>query len=82
MPEDAPRRRGRPPAGGRGPAAWLQADIRLAPGNSGGPLADAGGRVVGINAMIVGGLGFAVPTHVVERFLGQIHRGGRGARAA
>jgi serine protease Do len=72
----------RPPDGGRGPAAWLQADIRLAPGNSGGPLADAGGRVVGINAMIVGGLGFAVPTHVVERFVSRITRGGRGARAA
>jgi serine protease Do len=72
----------RAPTGGRGPSAWLQADIRLAPGNSGGPLADAGGRVVGINAMIVGGLGFAVPTHVVERFLHEIGRAGRGARAA
>jgi serine protease Do len=72
----------RPPTAGRGPAAWLQADIRLAPGNSGGPLADAAGRVVGINAMIVGGLGFAVPTHVVEGFLNRIGRDGRGARAA
>lgn len=72
----------RPPTGRRGPTAWLQADIRLAPGNSGGPLADAAGRVVGINAMIVGGLGFAVPTHVVESFLDQVGRGGRGARAA
>src|SRR5689334_13856845 len=66
----------RPPTGGRGPGRWLQADIRLAPGNSGGPLADAGGRVVGINAMIVGGLGFAVPTHVVESFLNRIGRAG------
>jgi serine protease Do len=72
----------RPPTGGRGPSAWLQADIRLAPGNSGGPLADATGRVVGVNAMIVGGLGFAVPTHVVDGFLNQIGRAGRGARAA
>lgn len=74
----------RPPTGGRGPSAWLQADIRLAPGNSGGPLADAAGRVVGINAMIVGGLGFAVPTHVVEHFLHENGRAGRGtgARAA
>ena len=72
----------RAPTSGRGPAAWLQADIRLAPGNSGGPLADAAGRVVGINAMIVGGLGFAVPTHVVEHFLNQTGRAGRGARAA
>jgi serine protease Do len=72
----------RAPNGGRGPGAWLQADIRLAPGNSGGPLADAAGRIVGINAMIVGGLGFAVPTHVVERFVHEIHRVGGGARAA
>lgn len=72
----------RPPTGGRGPGGWLQADIRLAPGNSGGPLADAGGRVVGINAMIVGGLGFAVPTHVVESFLNRIGRAGGRARAA
>jgi serine protease Do len=72
----------RAPNGGRGPGAWLQADIRLAPGNSGGPLADSAGRVVGINAMIVGGLGFAVPTHVVERFVHEIDRVGGGARAA
>jgi serine protease Do len=73
----------RPPNGGPGPAGWLHADIRLAPGNSGGPLADASGRVVGINAMVVGGLGIAVPTHVVERFVQQIESDGRGgARAA
>jgi serine protease Do len=48
---------------------WITADIRLAPGNSGGPLADATGRVIGINSMIVGGLGVAVPTAAVARFL-------------
>lgn len=48
---------------------WVMADIHLAPGNSGGPLADAQGRVIGINSMIVGGLGFAVPSNAVERFL-------------
>jgi serine protease Do len=48
---------------------WIQADLRLAPGNSGGPLADAHGCVIGINSMIVGGLALAVPSHVVERFL-------------
>jgi serine protease Do len=73
----------RAPSGARGPGGWLHADIRLAPGNSGGPLADISGRVVGINAMIVGGLGIAVPTHVVERFVHEIETGGRGgARAA
>jgi serine protease Do len=48
---------------------WLQADIHLAPGNSGGPLADAQGRIIGINSMVVGGLAFAVPSNAVERFL-------------
>jgi serine protease Do len=47
----------------------IQADLRLAPGNSGGPLADARGRVIGINAMISGGLGLAVPSSLVARFL-------------
>ncbi|MEX1104414.1 MAG: trypsin-like peptidase domain-containing protein, partial [Dehalococcoidia bacterium] len=34
----------------------VRANVRLAPGNSGGPLADAAGRVIGINAMISGGM--------------------------
>ena len=45
----------------RGGAPWIHADVRLAPGNSGGPLADVSGAIVGINAMIVGGLALAVP---------------------
>jgi serine protease Do len=73
----------RAPTGARGPAGWLHADIRLAPGNSGGPLADTAGRVVGINAMIVGGLGIAVPSHVVETFVRAVEDARRGgARAA
>lgn len=49
---------------------WIQASVRLAPGNSGGPLADADGRVVGINTMVArGGLGFAIPSDVVSTFL-------------
>ncbi|HEX6031097.1 MAG TPA: trypsin-like peptidase domain-containing protein [Tepidiformaceae bacterium] len=47
----------------------VRADVRLAPGNSGGPLADAAGRVIGINAMIAGGMAIAVPTHIVTKFL-------------
>lgn len=52
-----------------GDPRWIRADIRLAPGNSGGPLANARGRVVGINTMIVGGLGVAIPVSTVARFL-------------
>ena len=32
-------------------------------------MADAGGRVIGINAMIAGGLALAVPSHVVQAFV-------------
>jgi serine protease Do len=59
-----------------GPAApiskslWIHADVRLAPGNSGGPLADLQGRIVGINTMIVsGGLALAIPSRAVQSFL-------------
>jgi serine protease Do len=50
-------------------ARWVIADVRLAPGNSGGPLADASGRVVGINSMVAGGLALAVPSNAVQTFL-------------
>lgn len=48
---------------------WIVADVRLAPGNSGGPLVDAEGRLVGINSMVVNGLGVAVPAGLVQRFV-------------
>jgi serine protease Do len=52
------------------PGRWVSADVRLAPGNSGGPLADALGRVVGVNSMVVAGaIAFAVSSNTVQRFL-------------
>jgi serine protease Do len=54
---------------GLGKRDWVQATIRLAPGNSGGPLADIQGRVVGINSMVVGpGIALAIPAHAALRF--------------
>lgn len=57
------------PLRGLGQQNWVQADIRLAPGNSGGPLADVQGRVVGINTMVAGGLALAIPSNAVRDFL-------------
>jgi serine protease Do len=51
------------------PTSMLAADLRLAPGNSGGPLADAEGQLVGINSMIMSGFALAIPTNVVTVFL-------------
>ena len=54
---------------------WIVSDVRLAPGNSGGPLANARGEVVGINTMIAGGLACAISSNYVARFLNQAHLG-------
>jgi serine protease Do len=62
--------------GKRGSIPVIRSDVLLAPGNSGGPLVDAHGAVLGINTMIVGGdLGVAIPSQVVEDFVAEaIHK--------
>jgi serine protease Do len=64
------------PLPGLDAASWVQANLRLAPGNSGGPLANALGEVVGINAMAAGRLALAIPSNTVSSFLS-----GRASRA-
>lgn len=54
---------------GPGGRRWIHADVRLAPGNSGGPLADTTGRVVGINTMVASGLALAIPVNEACRFV-------------
>lgn len=53
----------------------VRADLRLAPGNSGGPLTDAAGQLVGINSMIIGGAGVAIPAAVVAEFVARATAG-------
>jgi serine protease Do len=65
------------PLRGLGPHSWVQAEVRLAPGNSGGPLADARGRVVGINTMVASRLALAIPSNAVRDFLSTAPSDGR-----
>jgi S1-C subfamily serine protease len=61
----------------------IQSDVALNPGNSGGPLVDSHGRVVGINtAVIMGaqGISFSVPVDTASWVLGQLMANGRVRR--
>jgi len=53
----------------------IRSDAPLAPGNSGGPLVNAGGEVVGINAMIIGGdQSVSIAVSVVNDFVNKAMR--------
>jgi serine protease Do len=58
-------------ATGEGPRTgdFIQVDAQLAPGNSGGPLVDVDGRVLGINSMVAGRLGMSIPSLAVQHFV-------------
>jgi S1-C subfamily serine protease len=73
----------RTPAGMRVIDDVIQTDAALNPGNSGGALADASGRVVGINTAVAGiGLGLAVPINATTRhILSELMAHGRVRRA-
>jgi S1-C subfamily serine protease len=59
-----------PGEGSGEPGTPIRIGITLRPGNSGGALADVGGRVVGIPHMVIGaGLALAIPSQTVEQFL-------------
>ncbi len=59
---------------------WLQTDAAISPGNSGGPLVNTDGEVVGINSrgiMYGGDMGFAVPTDTIKYIVRQLRDHGK-----
>jgi serine protease Do len=54
---------------------WIQHDALICPGNSGGPLVDIEGRLVGINQLGGQGLGFAIPSNVAYDFYQRVVSG-------
>jgi serine protease Do len=68
------------------PMIYVQTDASVNPGNSGGPLVDVEGRMVGLNTMILSqsggneGIGFAAPSNIVRSVCEQLRKSGRVRR--
>ena len=70
------------------PMVYIQTDAALNPGNSGGPLVDIDGNVIGINTLMLSegggseGLGFAIPAAIVDFDYRNLRKSGHVQRVA
>jgi serine protease Do len=68
------------------PMVYIQTDVSINSGNSGGPLVDARGRLIGVNTLILTGApstagpAFAAPSNIVRAVFDQIRKTGRVRR--
>jgi serine protease Do len=71
----------------RKPGEFIQTDAAINQGNSGGPLVDARGEIVGINTFLISpsgafsGMGFAIPTQIVRPTVDDLIRNGKVTHA-
>ena len=68
------------------PMIYIQSDVAVNPGNSGGPLVNTAGEVIGINTLIMSqsggseGLSFSIPSNIVRTVSDQLRAAGRVRR--
>jgi S1-C subfamily serine protease len=66
---------------GHGRNGFVQSDVVMLPGFSGGPLVDASARVIGMNSSVLGrGVSLAVPVEAMRRVVGDLLKEGRVKR--
>lgn len=60
---------------------WVQHDALILPGNSGGPLVNLDGQIIGVNTRGGSGMGFANPSSLVKRVVDELSRTGEVTRS-